>query len=91
MEFEKDAKFKTKVSRKVIIGEETVTLEIFGREGAIFTPIVYHVIRNHRGFYNVVEGEFKTKKEAVSFFKELTENFRPLWEYEASIIRKTLS
>ena len=89
MDFDKNAKFKTKVSRKVTIGEETVTLEILGMEGAIFTPIVYHVIRNHRGFYNVVEGEFKTKKEAVSFFKELTEKFRPLWEYEASIIHKS--
>jgi hypothetical protein len=64
--------YKTQICRKVTIGEETITLQKFGIQGATFTPIVYHVMRNHRGMYDRKEGEFKTKAAAVAFFKELT-------------------
>ena len=61
---------KTKVCRKVTIGEYTIILDVLGHEGAGFHPIVYSVIRVDKFGYRRLEGQFKTKAEAVACFKE---------------------
>ena len=63
---------KTKVFRKVTIGVNTITLEAFGSEGAGFYPFAFYVIRVDRYGYTNVEGDFKTKAEAVECFKKTT-------------------
>lgn len=61
---------KTKVCRKVTIGEYTIILDVYGHEGAGFNPIVYTVKRVDKYGYESLEGQFKTKAEAVECFKE---------------------
>ena len=63
---------KTKVFRKVTIGENTIILDACGHEGAGFHPFVYSVIRVDKFGYRSLEGQFKTKAEAVACFKETT-------------------
>ena len=63
---------KTKVCRKVTIGEYTIILDVLGHEGAGFHPFVYSVIRVDKFGYRSLEGQFKTKAEAVARFKEAT-------------------
>ena len=63
---------KTKVCRKVTIGENTIILDVCGNEGAGFHPIVYSVIRVDKFGYRSLEGQFKTKAEAVACFQETT-------------------
>jgi hypothetical protein len=63
---------KTKVCRKVTIGEYTIILDVLGHEGAEFHPIVYSVIRVDKFGYRSLEGQLKTKAEAVACFKKTT-------------------
>lgn len=69
---------KTKIFRKVIIGENTIILNALGHEGAGFHPFVYSVIRVGKFGYRSVKGQFKTKVEAVACFKETTAFYEKL-------------
>ena len=66
---------KTKVFRKVTVGENTIILDALGNEGATFRPIAFFVSRVYRG-YRHSEGQFKTKKEAVEHFNKVIEFYK---------------
>lgn len=66
---------KTKVFRKVTVGENTIILDALGHEGATFRPFAFFVSRVYMG-YEYSEGTFKTKKEAVEHFNEVIEFYK---------------